>query len=376
MAEALKHLINAGTVRDTARHLRRALPDFDAQRFEALALDRLESLEFKARARHLADALAQTLPADFAEAAAAIEAALAPPAETEDLAALKLGDQGLAGWAVWPLSEYVARHGIDHPQRALPALRELTQRFTAEFAIRPFIERHPALVYETLAAWARDPNLHVRRLASEGSRPRLPWGLQLKALIADPSPSLPLLAALQDDASEYVRRSVANHLNDIARDHPAVFAAWLEAHLPDAPPARRALLKHASRTLIKRGDARVLKAWGLGRRFQGEAALALSRRRIALGDSLELAVELASSASRAQQLVVDYAVHHVKANGSTAAKVFKGWTLALPARGSVALRRKHAVRPITTRVYHGGRHEVDLRVNGAVVARAFFDLKV
>lgn len=376
MADALKHLINAGTVRDTARHLRRAWPDFDARRFEAQALDGLEALEFKARARHLADALAQTLPAEFARAAAAIEAALAPAADTEDLGAIRGGDRGLAGWAVWPLTEYIARHGLDEPVRALAALRELTQRFTAEFAIRPFIERHPELAYATLAAWARDPNLHVRRLASEGSRPRLPWGLQLKALIADPAPSLPLLAALQDDDSEYVRRSVANHLNDIARDHPAVFAAWLETHLPGASAARRALLKHASRTLIKRGNPRVLKAWGLGKRFQGEASLALSRKRIALGDSLELAIDLASSASRAQPLVIDYAVHHVKANGSTAAKVFKGWTLTLPARGSVALRKKHAMRPITTRVYYAGRHEVDLRINGAIVARAFFDLRI
>jgi 3-methyladenine DNA glycosylase AlkC len=375
MAEALKHLINAGTVRETARHLRRAWPGFDTRRFEALALDGLEALEFKARARHLAGALAHTLPEDYATAADVIEAALAPAAHDEDLGALKLGDQGLAGWAVWPLAEYVALRGLDEPVRALKTLRELTQRFTAEFAIRPFIERHPELAFEALAAWARDPNLHVRRLASEGSRPRLPWGLQLKGLIADPTPTLPLLTALQDDASEYVRRSVANHLNDIARDHPAVFAAWLEEHLPGASTQRRALLKHASRTLIKRGDARVLKAWGLGQRYKGEATLGLSRKRIVLGESLELAVTLVSSTSRAQKLVIDYAVHHVKANGTTVPKVFKGWSVELPARGSLDLRKLHAVRPISTRAYYPGRHEVDLRINGAIVARAFFDLK-
>jgi 3-methyladenine DNA glycosylase AlkC len=376
MAEPLKNLINPQTVKDAAWHLRRAWPAFDAARFEALALDGLAGLEFKARARHLANALAQTLPRDFDAAASVIEAALGPPGDGEELGALRSGTAGLVGWVVWPLAEYVALHGQDTPGRALRTLRELTQRFTAEWAVRPFIERHPALAFEALAAWTRDPNLHVRRLASEGSRPRLPWGLQLKDLIADPSPTLPLLAALQDDASEYVRRSVANHLNDIARDHPAVFARWLETHLPGASAERRALLKHASRTLIKRGDARVLKAWGLGRRFQGDATLALSRKRIALGDSFEIAVGLDSAAARSQSLVIDYAVHHVKANGSTAAKVFKGWSVALPARGTVALRKKHTVKPITTRVYYPGRHEVDLRINGAIVARAFFDLKV
>jgi 3-methyladenine DNA glycosylase AlkC len=375
MAEPLKNLINAGTVRDLRRHLGRAGPAFDGARFETLALTGLEALEFKARARHLADALAATLPADFDEAAGVIEAALGPPAFGEDLGELRSSDAGLAGWAVWPLAEYVAQHGLGRPRRALQALRELTQRFTAEWAIRPFIERHPELAYAALADWARDPNLHVRRLASEGSRPRLPWGLQLRALIADPTPSLPLLAALQDDPSAYVRRSVANHLNDIARDHPAVFAAWLESHLPAADAQRRALLRHASRTLVKRGDARVLKAWGLGRRYSGAVALALSRKRIALGESLELRVTLQSGASRTQKLVIDYAVHHVKASGATAPKVFKGWTVELPARGALDLRRRHALRPITTRTYYPGRHEIDLRINGAIVARAFFDLK-
>ncbi len=116
-------------------------------------------------------------------------------------------------------------------------LHAITQRFTAEWAIRPFIVAHPALCFATLERWVDDPSVHVRRLVSEGSRPRLPWGLQLKSLIADPTPTLPLLEALQDDASEYVRRSVANHLNDIAKDHPQLIAQWLERHLPGASPA-------------------------------------------------------------------------------------------------------------------------------------------
>ena len=376
MAEPLKNLINRTTVRDASRHLQRVWPDFDAHRFETLALAGLETLEFKARARHIAAALAATLPQEFAAAAPIIETALGPPAMDDDLGALRTGDAGLAGWAVWPFAEFVARHGLGDPARALQTLRELTQRFTSEWAVRPFIERHPALAFEVLSAWTRDPNPHVRRLASEGSRPRLPWGLQLKALIEDPTPTLPLLAALQDDPSAYVRRSVANHLNDIARDHPELLARWLEQHLPGASPERRALLRHASRTLVKRGDARVLKAWGLGRRLEGSAQLSLSRRRIVLGERLEISVRLQSASARAQKLVIDYAVHHVKASGAATAKVFKGWTVDLAARGSLDLRKQHPLRPITTRTYHAGRHEVDLRVNGEIVARAFFDLKL
>jgi hypothetical protein len=215
----------------------------------------------------------------------------------------------------------------------------------------------------------------VRRLASEGSRPRLPWGLQLKGLIADPSPTLPLLEALLDDDSDYVRRSVANHLNDIAKDHPGLVADWLERHLPSASAQRRALLRHASRSLIKQGDARVLAAWGLGARLRGEARLAIKPRRIKLGGSIVLEVELQSSLKKAQALVLDYAIHHVKANGSSAPKVFKGWTLTLGGHEQRTLRKTHAIKPITTRRYFSGTHRVELLVNGQVVAEASFALK-
>jgi 3-methyladenine DNA glycosylase AlkC len=375
MAEAFKNLINAGTVREASHHLKRTWPGFEAARFEALALQGLEQLEFKARAMHLCSALEATLPADFEQAAAIIEAALAPPGEGDDLSALRSGPQGLAGWVVWPLGEFVVRRGADTPQRALQTLHALTQRHTAEWAVRPFIERHPQIAFGTLATWCGDASAHVRRLASEGSRPRLPWGMQLKGLIRDPSPTLPLLRALQDDPSAYVRRSVANHLNDIAKDHPQLIVQWLQEHLPGAPPARRALLKHACRTLIKQGHPQVLKAWGLGAPLRGQATLALAPKALAVGESLQLTVQLHSTAARAQTLVIDYAVHHVKASGATTPKVFKGWTLQLGARERITLTKRHSMREVTTRRYHPGRHEVDLRVNGQVLTRAFFQLK-
>ena len=333
MAEAFKNLINAGLVRAAAVHLRRAWPQFDAARFVQLATQDLDALEMKARAMHICSALEATLPADFSAAADALQAALAPAEPGESMAQLEGLDQGLRGWILWPVGEYIARHGQQQPERALQALHAITQRFTAEFAIRPFIVQHPALCFATLRRWVSDDSAHVRRLVSEGSRPRLPWGLQLKSLIADPSPTLPLLLALQDDDSDYVRRSVANHLNDIAKDHPRILAQWLHDHLPGAPAPRRALLRHASRTLIKAGDAQVLKAWGLGAAFKGQAELKLKPARVALGGEVALSLRLASDSPRAQTLAIDYLVHHVKANGGTSAKVFKGWQLELPARG-------------------------------------------
>lgn len=374
MPEPFKNLLSPDLVRACGRHLHRAWPGFDRRGFEARALGGLESLEMKARAMHVADALEATLPDDFDRAAGVIEAALAPPA-TDDRLAFTTTDAGLAGWIGWPLGEFIARRGQAEPERALRALRELTQRFTSEFAVRPFLVNHFDSTLARLLAWSADPSPHVRRWTSEGSRPRLPWGLQVKALVADPSPTLPLLRALQDDPSEYVRRSVANHLNDIAKDHPGLVAGWLEEHLPGAPRERQALLRHASRTLVKRGDARVLAAWGLGQGFRGEAMLAVSPRRVAVGGAVALVASLASTSARPQSLVVDYVVHHVRANGSTSPKVFKGWRLELDPRGTRELRKAHSLRPITTRRYYPGLHRVELQVNGRVVAEAAFTLQ-
>lgn len=374
MSEPFKNLINPALARACGEHLQRAWRDFDRRAFERHALAGLDALEMKARAMQIADALEATLPPDFDRAAGIIESALAPAATGDGLDFASTGD-GLAGWIGWPLGEFIARRGQASPARGLQALHALTQRFTGEFAIRPYLVNHFDLTLRTLARWQHDPSPHVRRLVSEGSRPRLPWGLQIKSLIADPTPTLPLLRTLQDDGSEYVRRSVANHLNDIAKDHPGVVADWLQAHLPGATPERRALLRHASRTLVKKGDARVLKAWGLGSAFRGEAAFTITPRRIAVGGTVTLELTLVSAIAKPQTLVIDYVVHHVKANGSTSPKVFKGWQLTLAPRETRVLAKKHSLKPITTRVYYPGEHRVDVQVNGKPAASAAFVLR-
>ncbi len=373
MAEPFKNLVNRKTVAEAACHLARVRPEFDHRRFTALALAGLGQLELKARVLHLAAALTQALPADFAQACDVIEAALAQPlpldAEGEpaehDVAARA---SGLSGIIIWSLGEFVAARGQDHTARALACLHALTQRSTAEFAIRPFLQREPEAVFRILAKWVRDPSAHVRRLVSEGSRPRLPWGLRLQALVGDPSPTLPLLRALQDDPSAYVRRSVANHLNDIAKDHPDLVAAWVREHLVGAPPARIALLRHASRTLIKAGHPATLEAWGLDRSLHGKATLALSARTVSIGGSLGLTVRLTSTATAPQSLVIDYAVHHVRANGEHSRKVFKGWKVTLAAGERRTSVKRHSFRLVTTRRLYPGTHRIDLLVNGQLIA--------
>ena len=375
MAEPFKNLIDAAAVQAIAHHLQRAWPAFDAPGFGALALQGLDALELKARVLQVARALVAHLPADADRACGMLEASLGPPGEGDDLQGLRTSAAGLAGWPVWPLTEAVALlAAASAPERGLLALQAMTQRLTAEFAIRPFFVHHPATTFRTVGTWLAHPSAHVRRLVSEGSRPRLPWGLRLQALVADPSPTLPWLQVLQDDPSAYVRRSVANHLNDIAKDHPALVADWLATHLPGASAERAALLRHASRGLVKAGDAVVLAAWGLGAAFRGRVALAVAPAALAMGDVLAITLDLQSTASTPQRLAIDYAVHHVKAGGHTTPKVFKGWVIELAPGAHRQLVKRHAIKVITTRRYHPGAHAVDVRINGQVLAEAGFML--
>lgn len=375
MGEPFKNLINDAVVRDIGGHLLRGDGTFDRRGFEARASKGLEELELKARVLHVADALVAVLPKEVDRALGTMEASLGPAGEGDDLSALRTSERGLGGWAVWPLTEAVVRIAMDAPERGLMALHAMTQRMTAEFAIRPFIVRHPELCFATLMRWTRDPSAHVRRLVSEGSRPRLPWGLRLQSLVVDPSPTLPLLAALQDDSSEYVRRSVANHLNDIAKDHPGVIAEWLSRYLRDASPQRRALLKHASRTLIKKGEPAVLGAWGLGAAFVGTATWGASPKAVRIGEALTLSLVLRSGAAKGQRLAIDYAIHHVKAGGGTSPKIFKGWTLELGPREVRELERRHSFKVVTTRRYYPGEHTAELRINGVSAGAAKFQLR-
>jgi 3-methyladenine DNA glycosylase AlkC len=377
--EPFKNLINATTVANAGLHLQRAWTDFDRPRFESLANSGLEALELKARMLQLADAMRATLPDDFNSACKVLEASLAPAlpldaqGEPEGLTSTE-ASTGLAGWVIWSMGEFVARHGQHDVSRSLACLHALTQRSTAEFAIRPFIQQQPEAVWPVLTRWASDPSAHVRRLVSEGSRPRLPWGQRLQALVADPAPTLPLLRTLQDDPSSYVRRSVANHLNDIAKDHPDLVAGWVKDHLIEATPERSALLRHASRVLIKQGHAPTLAAWGLASGLKGHAVLSLSAPDASVGGSIGLSVTLRSTARQSQPLEIDYAVHHVRANGSTSPKVFKGWKLTLAEGETRTLDKRHSLKPVTTRTLYPGLHRIELRVNGVALAEAAFHL--
>lgn len=375
MPEPFKNFFNPVMIAQMGGHLSRVDHAFDADAFVRLATTGLEPLELKQRSDHIRGALDACLPQTFRRACETMLAALHVDSDV-DLSNTEMDDRGIRGWAILPMTDYVAQNGIDDFDFSMDVLKELTKRSTSELAVRAFFLADTDRALRHARAWAEDPNFHVRRLASEGSRPRLPWALRLPMFVENPSPVLPILEALRDDPTEYVRRSVANNLNDIAKDHSDLVADIASHWLDGASSERRKLVRHACRTLIKQGHPAALQALGYGKPELSVTGLSVTTPHVTLGGHLEFSATVHSKSRKTQPLIIDYAIHHRKANGTTSPKIFKWKVMDLPAGESVRLARRHAIKPITTRVYYPGTHHVDIQINGERFARADFELNV
>ena len=358
-APALKEWFDANRFRDIARELQAVYPRTDVNRFVAQALPGLEDLTLLQRLRRMTECLRSTLPDDYRKALGILR---------------KLAPRIQHGFVSLVLPDYVALHGLDDFDVSMDALKFFTSFGSSEFAVRPFLKRDLRRALATMEEWSRDESEHVRRLASEGCRPRLPWSFRLDALIADPSPVRPLLQNLQSDPSLYVRKSVANHLNDITKDHPAWVMDWLERWpLEEKHPSW--IAKRALRTLIKAGDRRALGIIGAGAKAEVEVLrFAATPRKLRLGERLVLSLEFRSKAKKPQRLVVDYVIHYVKKSGGASEKVFKWKELTVAPGETVTLTRSQAIRDFTTRVHYPGRHLIEVAVNGARLASDAFVL--
>lgn len=355
----LKDSLDRDRMHGIARRMAALCPDFATDRFIAHVTDGLDQHGIMQRVRRIATGLHAALPGDF-ENNVRLLLAFAPEAGHPFVAIA--------------LSDYVALHGADRFEQSMAALKQLTRYGSSEFAIRPFLDRDLHRTLAVMEIWARDPDEHVRRLASEGCRPRLPWSFRLKALTADPAPVATILATLKADPSPYVRKSVANHLNDIAKDHPGwvlnLLAAW-----PRENPRTAWIVKHGLRTLIKQGDKRALTLIGAGAApVIAVERFAVTPAAIVLGAPVAIEARLVSRADTSQRLVVDYAIHYVKKNGATSRKVFKFREIELEAGLGATLTTTQTVRDFTTRKHHAGRHRIELLVNGRTLAETAFDL--
>lgn len=366
MAEPLKNQYGPQIPAHIADMIVRVHAAFPKRAFLRDALDGYETLELMPRGRHIARALRTHLPQDVPAALDILLASLGPPRKQTE-------GSGLAPFLYLPHTVYVADYALEHFEAAMRAQYALTQRFTAEFSIRPFIDRYPEKTLAQLRTWAFDPSPHVRRLVSEGTRPRLPWAPRLRALQRDPRPAIELLELLKDDPELYVRRSVANHLNDIGKDHPGLLAAVARRWLKNAGPERAWVVRHALRSAIKRGDAGALAVSGFGARAEvavRKAVIAPARPRP--GGKVNIAFDLVNTKARAQRVLADLRVHYMKASGKTGPKVFKLKTIELAPKAALHFEKNLSLADLTTRRHHPGRHRVEVLLNGRAVALGEF----
>lgn len=344
-------------------------PAFPSEQFVSQVAAQINPLELKARVRVMAAELRAALPPEYPRA---LEILLATLGQEND------ETEGMFNTGYWvaPIADFVEVYGLDDFDASMRGIYEITKRYTSEFAVRPYLIQYPDKTLARLRPWVGDPNPHVRRFVSEGTRPRLPWGKRLDMFVREPQPVLELLEHLKDDPSAYVRKSVANNLNDITKDHPGRVLALFERWKIDASGERRWIIKHALRTLIKKGDPSALGLLG----YQHEASFRLEHFEIqpsavTIGDSLKLNLGLTHSGSEAQDAVIDYRIHFLKANGKSSPKVFK-WTARSFAPGeTVALTKAVSMRPVTTRTYYPGLHLVDVQVNGQILGETTFELQ-
>lgn len=392
MAERLKDSFGPEVAEWIGHRLEGASPGFDADPFVAECVDGLAELELMDRARRIADVMTRHLPLDPRESVPIVTACLGP---------VEAGLTAMAPMRYLPLTLFVGQVGLPAFEESMTAQYELTKRFTAEFSIRAFLVAEPHRTLARLREWAGDPDEHVRRLVSEGTRPRLPWAPRLPAFVADPGPVIELLEILRDDPSEYVRRSVANNLNDISKDHPEVVVALAERWWVDGGPQRRRLLRHALRTLVKRGDPTALAVLGHAPAEHVQVVgVTVQPAEVAIGDSVRITVELVDSRPRtppepaagqvagpapgpaagpapepaAGQVAVDLVVHFVRPSGRTSERVFKGGLRTLGPGETATVARSISLAQLSTRTHHPGWHRVQVQVNGRRVDGAGFDV--
>jgi 3-methyladenine DNA glycosylase AlkC len=327
----------------------------------------LTPLSLRERSDLLRDALLADLPGGYESFVQTIRRAQA-------------GVPLFSGWLIWPVTSAVAAKAIAENtdeafDDALALLGELTSRLTSEFAIRALLDHDLERALGIIQNWTVSDDVDLRRLASEGTRAFLPWSTRVQGLLAHPRATLPIITALYRDPSEYVRRSVANHLNDLSRQQPAVVVetarAWLAQ--PDENTAR--LVAHGLRTLVKRGDPDALSLLG----FTPAESIAvdgpiLDRARVPFGGTERFTIGVTNTGSMPVRLAIDYIVHHRRANGTQTRKTFKLTTATLAPGEHLERTREHSFRAITTRRYYPGPHAIELQVNGIVMGRAPFEL--
>ncbi|MNH95531.1 hypothetical protein D3C73_481800 [compost metagenome] len=356
--DALKDLYSRTFFDQFVSIVKGAYSSFDEQNFLNLIYDDAwEGRELKQRIRHIAVALTRTLPHNY-ETAIGILTEIAPQCR---------------GFEYLFFPDFVELNGLDQYDISIPALKQFTTYSSAEFAVRPFITKEPERMMQQMLRWSSHENEHVRRLATEGCRPRLPWGVSLTIFKEDPQPILPILNALKEDPSEYVRKSVANNLNDISRDHPNlvldIAKEWVGHN-----PLTDWIVRHGLRSLIKKGDPKALDLFGLGDCTDLEIqTLKVVNPRVTVGEDLHFSFEILNLSDEPRKVRIEYEIGYMRNNGKLSSKRFK-LSEKMYNPGVTTIMKKHSFKPITTRKYYPGEHRLGIIVNGQEMASVPFEL--
>lgn len=361
--EPLKNMYNKAALQKVADLAIASIKPFDRQAFlSGVFAPGWEELELKQRIRRISTVLNSMLSGNY-------EKDIKQVLRLTD-AVLKEGTSNAFIYMFIP--DLVEQFGTAHSALSLNAMERITQLCSCEFAIRPYIINDMKGALQKMLEWTEHPHASVRRLASEGCRPRLPWAMALPALKKDPAPILPILERLKDDPSDFVRRSVANNLNDIVKDNPDI-ALNIARRWMGHSEHTNWIVKHGCRTLLKRGDTATLNLFGLDHEPECSVAdLRLQRKKISIGDHLHFSFSLTNDADTAMPFRVEYAITYAKANNKTGRKVFKITENNYAPGMQVAFTRKQSFADMTTRKHYAGKHTIEILVNGSSKATAEF----
>lgn len=355
--EPLKNMYTQAYIASIAKHVQSSYKAFPSEKFlKTFQGQEWKNAELKPRVNFIARQLRAHLPNDYSVALKHL---------------LDIHQKFTPGFAPIFFPEFVALYGLDDLDISLEALSKFTQTSSSEFAIRPFLEKHQDHTLKVMKKWSKDKNVHIRRLASEGCRPRLPWGAALKEFKKNPHHTIPILETLKNDPELYVRKSVANHLNDISKDHPAL-ALEIAAQWKGKQAGTDWIVKHALRGLLKKGDPQALALFGLKKSKATIDSLSFSKKHLRIGESLEMSFQC--SLPKTESIRIEYAVHYIKANGQASPKVFMLREREFD-KGVHSIVKSHSFEERTTRKHYPGEHRIVILINGQSVASGTVLLK-
>lgn len=365
MPEPLKNVYSTTFFQRFAKEVKTVYPSFEETLFLNKVLnDSFEKMELKERMRHSAECFYNCLPDNYPESIEIVLQLISYYRNT-----LKI--QG--GLEHFFLPDIVLYYGKNDLTTSVRAMEEITQFITCEFAVRPFLLNYPEQMQKQMVLWSKHKSRHVRRLASEGFRPRLPWGMGIPALKKDPSPILPVLENLKNDSCEIVRRSVANNLNDISKDHPELFMKMIRQWKNYSPQTDH-LIKHASRTLLKAGHKAIFDYYGLKNDFVQLSDFKISTPIVKNGENLSFCFSLKNTDNKAVSVRLEYGIYFLRNNGKHNKKVFKISEKLLSKGEIIYVEKIQSFKPITTRNYYTGLQKVSIIVNGHEIACEEFEL--